>query len=242
HYSAVTYLPDTLELARKLLSGLPAAAERLNRLVGLTSASRVIGGVGLARRVYARMLGARGKADVLSMAELAATRPYVQVGVLAGLLSVLTLGFLFLRNGSQYYQFLAVLGALGVALGILVTARSCREAISAGRAGWAIIVSSVAFTVTTMIGFCLTPWHPLSRLALQFPVFLALVLLAGALAGALLVRVGPVLGLKLGTARYDVRSRTAHTIMMPRKDEDSSPLASRRELTREREEDQEPTP
>ncbi|MHC4591674.1 MAG: serine/threonine-protein kinase, partial [Planctomycetota bacterium] len=186
HYSAVTYLPDTLELARKLLSGLPAAAERLNRLVGLTSASRVIGGVGLARRVYAGMLGARGKADVLSMAELAATRPYVQVGVVAGLLSVMTLGFLFLRNGSQYYQFLVVLGALGAALGILVTARSCREAISAGRAGWAIIVSSVAFTVTTMIGFCLTPWHPLSRLALQFPVFLAFVLPAGALAGALL--------------------------------------------------------
>jgi serine/threonine-protein kinase len=242
HYSAVTYLPDTLELARKLLSGLPAAAERLNRLVGLTSASRVIAGVGLARRVYAGMLGVGRKTDVLSMAELAEMRPYAQVGVVAGLLSVLALAFLFLRNGSQYYQFLVVLGALGATLGVLVTVRSCRQAICASRAGWAIIVSSVAFAVTTMVGFCLAPWHPLSRLALQFPVFLALVLPAAALAGALLVRISPVLGLKLGTARYDVRSRTAHTIMMPRKDEGSSPLASRREQTRAHEEDQEPTP
>jgi hypothetical protein len=177
--------------------------------------------------VYSSVLGAGDAPGLTSVAELAAVGLFAAVGVLGGVLSVLVLGLLFWQSGGQYVEFLVVLGAFGIVLGFLTAARACRERVSAGRAGWAMVVSAVVFTVTTMLGLCLTGWQVLARLAVQFPIFLVLVLPVAGAAGAVLVRLGPKLGLRVGSAAYDLRSRTAHTIMMPRDGEESL-LSSRR--------------
>ncbi|MHC4479414.1 MAG: serine/threonine-protein kinase [Planctomycetota bacterium] len=228
HFGEVAHSPDMLEMARKLLSGLPPAADRLNRLAGLAGPGLVVPAIGAARRFYATLLGT-DREGPLSVVDLSAVGLYAAMGLVGGLVTVLVLAFVFLRSGGSYGEFLAVLGAFAAVLGFAVVARSGAEGLSAGRAGWAMVVASVLFTTTAMLGFCLTGWTRLSRLALQFPVFLLLVMPLAGLAGVLLVRVGPKLGMRIRTGSPDVRSRTAHTVMVSTKREEESVLSSRRD-------------
>ncbi len=214
HYSEVAYLPDTLEMARKLFSGLPAAAERLNRLAALPGGrSMLVGGVMLFRRMYAGLLGGTHPAAT-SMAELAVVRLHAAVGAVAGVLAVLAMAFLFWRPGNHYAQFHVILAAFGVALGLVVAHEAGRERLRAGRLGWGVLVSSVFFTITTMIGFCLAAWPALSDLALQLPVALFVVLFPAAFAAVLFVRVGLRGGGKGPRALQESRTKTHHTNMI----------------------------
>jgi hypothetical protein len=61
--------------------------------------------------------------------------------------------------------------------------------LSAGRFGWAVVVTSVFFTCTSMVGLCLSGGRTLSQFALHFPVFLVLVGFFAFLIGAAFSRV-----------------------------------------------------
>jgi serine/threonine-protein kinase len=213
HYTEFPYTPGTVETARKLLAGLPSAAERISRLSGYGVAGPAAGALDAAKRAYGRLLGVR-EGPAMSLAELAATKLYAATGAAGGAMALLALGVLFLSTGGTYAEFLVVLATLSAAMGGLVAARVARDPVTPGRMGWAQAVASLFFALTAMAGLALTGWQRLVRLAVQFPVFLPLVLAMAAGVGALIVRFGPKLGLRLRGAGMDVRGETWPTLMI----------------------------
>jgi len=213
HYGRSPHSPDTLSLARNLFSRQPSAAERLSRLVD-AERSVALGAVAVARQAYSRLLGTADEQRPVSMATLAAVRPQVILGAVAGLIAVPVLAFVTLVCTARYVDFLIVLGALGAVLGIAVAHQSERDALSAAMLGWRMVVAAVCFACTAMIGFCLTGSPSFSHLALQFPLSLVPFLAAAAFGGGVFARWGPktLPGAPLG---HEDGSRTAHTLTMP---------------------------
>ena len=213
HYERAAFVPDTLALARSLFSRLPLTGERLGRLSavgeGRSPVRTIVRGIG---RVFARLLGTADDGAPITMAELAAVRPQVLMGTIAGVLAVPILALIVLIYAQRYGPFLVVLGVLAAVLGVLVAHQTCREGLSAVRLGWGTIVASSFFTATTMVGFCLTGMQSFAPLAVQFPLTLVPVTLVAGLSGALFARWGPK---PPPAAGGDAGSRTAHTLTMP---------------------------
>jgi serine/threonine-protein kinase len=217
HYTSMAYLPDAFEVILKVFSGLPSAAERLNRLAGLPQGSSpVLAGVTVARRVYGGMLGEPEKR--MNLYDLADVKLYGLTGLVGGLLAVGSMAFLTLRGRGGYGDFLILLVALGAVLGSIVALRSCRSTVSPGKLGWDMTVASVGLCVATMLGFCLTGWPAVTPLAFQFLVAMVAVLVQAAALGVLLVRVGPRLGIRVGGKPYESRSRTHHTVALDKEE------------------------
>lgn len=212
YYATTAYVPGILDMAVGLFSGLPFAGERLNRLSGLPEArSRVAGGVGLAHRVFTRLLGAAGPGK-LSVADLSGVLLYAAMGAVGGVLTTAAVLFLSARSGIGYGGFLAVVSGLGVLLGLVVAYQGSAEAAKPGRMGWAVVVSAASFSITATLGFCLLGWAGLATLALQLPVTFVLVLLLAAAAGAVLLRWGPRARPRALRPARESGSATAHIL------------------------------
>jgi hypothetical protein len=228
-FGAVPHSPATLEMARTLYSRVPSAAERLNRLSGVSpGSSPITGAVRLAANVYARFLGLPSDQRT-DLADLAESKPYMQAGALAAVISVLFLVLLVLRfPDAAYESFLAVVGLAGVALGIGSTHRAGRSGLKTGKLGWALVTCAVTFAAITMLGFCLTGQKEIARLALQFPITFALTLVLAAFGSAFMGRFGPPAVRKPRRPQFDGRGGTAHTLAISaegkrRSAEDESP-------------------
>lgn len=192
HYREVEHTPDTLGLAGLVFSMVPPAAERLNRLAGVGRTGRALRTVLLhIARLYRGLLG-RDTQETLTLRDLGAGRFHVAAGAGAGLLTVLLMGLFYLRGAAGYVSFLGTVCILGLVLGCLNGSHTGQRPLSAGRLGWSTTVSAMAYTLVSMLGFCLVGALPLSRFALQFPVQLILSLAVAANAAALFVRLSTV--------------------------------------------------
>ncbi len=188
HYAEMEYAPGTLETARKLFCTAPLAAERLNRLAGVPRRRPTsVRAVDLTRRVFARLLGVRGRRP-MAVAELGATGLPALLGVFVGLLVVGATVVLFLRGAAYYPFFLLVTAVLGAALGVVLSWHGSIGGLSAAKVGWKITVAGVLLVCTGMLAFCLVGLRDLAPFALQVPVYLPLVLLAAGGAGAVFSR------------------------------------------------------
>jgi len=215
HCGGSLYSPDTLTLARSLLSRLPSSAARLNRMATKgPERSLILGAVAVARQAYARLLGTTDSERPIAMAALASVRPLVILGATAGLLAVPLLAFVILVCTTRYMDFLIVLAALGAVLGIVVAHQSDDAPLSAGTLGWRIVVAAVVLGCTAMIGLCLTGSKQFARLALQFPLSLVPLVVVAAFSGGVFARWGPKSQPGTRASRADA-SKTAHTLTLP---------------------------
>jgi len=190
HYSGARYSAGILDRIRLLFSPVPFAAERLNRLAGLGGARFAAAeAVASARQMFTALAGWQEK-EPMYRRELSGVCFYEAVGIVEGLAAVVLLA-LFLRWGvvAHYASLLGLLAALGSASGLLLAAILLPRRLSAGRFGWAVVVTSVFFTCMSMVGLCLSGGKTLSLFALHFPVFLVLVGFFAFLIGAVVARV-----------------------------------------------------
>lgn len=189
YYSEMEYAPNTLDTARKLFGTVPLAAERLNRLAGLPRRVPALFRVlRFANRVYTALLGVRAK-QAMNASDLGAARLHAGLGAIAGALAVASVVALYFLGSMHYAFFLVVVAALGGALGFVVARQVFAAGPSAARLAWPIVLASVFFVFTSMLGFCLAGPKNLSLLANQFHVSFAVVFLSAAAAAALFVRV-----------------------------------------------------
>jgi len=194
HYAQAKGSPNLFQLARNLFSPVPLAAERLNRLAGLVRGRPpIFMAVMLAKSVCASLTGRQAK-ETMDFGQLAATKRFVVLGMIAGVLLVATIAALFARGAMYYAAFLAGLSMFGTTLGFAVGYLLCQKRVSAGGFGAAITVTSVFFACTTAVGFCLVGGRNLSALALQFPVVLVLTAFISSVSGGLFVRLAARLG------------------------------------------------
>jgi hypothetical protein len=229
HYEGAPCLLGTIETAARAFSTVPCAGERINRL------ARVIRGRGWARafartmrKAFALVLG--GAEVPINLWELAGTGFYAAAGAAGAILSVAVSTLFHLRGAEHYGGFIGPVAVFGVALGVVVAARVCREGISAGKFGWALTVMSTMFTCVAMLGFCLVGAGTLPRFSLQFPVCFLFVLSVSTLAGVMFVRLGPLFGIQTREPIFGDPSKTAQTLMMLLEDEKSTepgPAATR---------------
>jgi hypothetical protein len=143
------------------------------------------------------------------------TRAYAIAGLTGGLLAVAAVGVIFLAFRGAYRDFLVVVGVLAVLLGFVVAHRASREGRTVGQLGWALVVTTVFFTTSMAVGFCVPVADWLSRLALQFPIAFVLALAIGAVAGALQIRFGPKPPPGPPSGDEAAKSRTAQTLSIP---------------------------
>jgi tRNA A-37 threonylcarbamoyl transferase component Bud32 len=215
HYSEVEYSPSTLEMASKLFSVTPFAADRLNRLAGIPRRrSRLMGTILTAKRIYAGLLATSEK-RATCMADLAGAGQHALLGAIGGLLAVAATALFVLAGASEYVSFVVSAGVLGCAMGCFVAPKVCRQGMSPGRMGWAVVVAGVSFTCIAMVGFSLFGGPDLSGLAVQCPIGLVLIILLAGASAAVLVRLAPALGFETHRGTYDFGFKTAHTLVMP---------------------------
>jgi len=219
HYDEAEHVPDTLELAAKLFSPVPLAAERLNRLAGIPARGSTLRAlVSWGRRAYARIMGASPR-EATSIYELRNVDVHAAIGAAGGLLTVGVLLFLHLTTGLGYAGFLLAVGALAAAMGLVVAFHASREGLTSGRLAWACVVASLSFTCTAMLGFCIVGGRELSAFALQLPIVFIIVLVIAGPSAALYGRLGAALGLEAGRRPTGDGFKTAHTILMPKAEE-----------------------
>ena len=224
HYSAVAYSPDTLELARKALSGMPSAAERLNRLAKMPrKVPLLLKLAALARRSYARLLKDKSK-QATNLLDLAEVRPFVRPAVAAGALATAVVGILSALQdpASQYLGFVLVVAAVSLALGFVVAREASKRLPTAGQLGWGLVVSTTCLTVVTMVGFPLVGCYMLS---VQFPIVLFVSGALGVVAATVLLRLRPAGAQAPPAPAGDAGSKTAHTMMVSARDAEAEPPA-----------------
>ncbi len=215
HYEQAEHMPGTLELAAMLFSPVPLAAERLNRLAGIPARASALGAlVSWLRRTYGHILGT-GPREATCVYELRNVGPHAAVGAAGGVATVAVLMLLHLVARSGYGSFLLAMGALAVAMGVVVAGLVAREGLTSGRLGWASVLASLSFTSVAMLGFCVVGSKELAALALQLPIAFAIVVALAAPAAALYGRLGASLGVGRRQPLSEDGSKTAHTILMP---------------------------
>ncbi|MFO7956857.1 MAG: protein kinase [Candidatus Brocadiia bacterium] len=220
HYDEAEHVPGTLELAAKLFSPIPLAAERLNRLAGIPSRDSTLAAlVSWGRRAYARIMGASPR-EATSIYELRNVGIHAAIGAAAGLLTVGVLLVLRLTTDLGYTSFLLAVGALAAAMGVVVAFHAAREGLTSGRLAWASIVAGLSFTCVAMLGFCIVGGRELSAFAMQLPIAFLIVLAIAGPAAALYGRLGAALGLEAERVPVGDGFKTAHTILMPEAEED----------------------
>jgi len=214
YYSEVEFSPGTLEMASRLLSVSPFAADRLNRLAGIPRRrSKVMGAALTMKKAYAGLLGTGAKRSTC-MLDLSGTGLFAFSGAIAGLLSVAFMALLVLGGSSEYGAFVGSTAILAFGLGLVLAPPACRHGVAPGRMGWDIIVAGAAFACTAMMGYCLFGGATLSRFAVQYPMGFVLVLIVEAVATALYVRLGPSLGLGTQSGTHEAGSRTTQTLII----------------------------
>ena len=220
HFSEVRYAPGLLERVRALLSPVPFAAERINRLAGVVRSRPSIGAAAHSlERIYANLSGGE-QAEPINMQELAAFGFYQAVGAIAGGVAVAALALLSQLGLAHYAGYLALVSFLAIVSGFLIAAKTIRRAASAGTFGWAIIVTSVFFMCTSMLGLCLFGGANLSHFALHSPASLVLFGFFAFLVGALSVRLCSALRIKRRHTADGARAEEDHARKMPAHEND----------------------
>ncbi|GAG24065.1 unnamed protein product, partial [marine sediment metagenome] len=173
----------------RLLSAMPSAAERVNRLARVPRRiSPTVKLLLIAGSIYAKLLGggAGKRVSALDVSRMGLT---AGLGAGAGALACAAVLLPIVPDGSRHVAFLVAGAAVGLLTGGIVGGRLGRRGASAGRLGWSISSASVFFVCANALGFCLAGWQRLSVFALQLPVAFALALLFAAVASVLVVRV-----------------------------------------------------
>ena len=221
HYSKARYSPGPLERVRTLFSPAPSAAQRLNQLAGVAeSPLPIAAAISSARRLYVSVSG-REEKGTMYVRELAATGFYKAAGTIAGIVSIAMVALLLPWGIAHYAGFLGVMALMGTASGFLLAVLLLPEGLSAGRFGWAVVVTSVFFTCTNMLGLCLSGGRILSQLALHFPVSLVLISLFAFFIGALFVRLYATLRTKMQRATHEAGPDAAELTNKPADEKDS---------------------
>ena len=234
HYGEVEFSPGTFEMGLKLFSVVPFAADRLNALAGIPRRRSLVMAVAqTVKRLYAGLLGADEK-DGVCMVDLANVGADALSGALGGVLSVIVMTLLALVGRDGYGPFVATVAVLSVTLGAVVAAHVCRQGPSAGRMGWSLAAACVAFSATAMLGLCIPGGKRLASYAPQYPIALIPILTIAAGAAAAFVRLGPALGVQTQGRGQNLGSKTAHTLIIPSKEQklDLKSIRSRRDRTR----------
>ena len=176
HYGRAEYAPGPLEKVRLLFSHMPSAATRLNRTAGVGEKHAfAAAAIPWAEYIYTALTGKSEGKQTMPMRELAAIGSYQAVGTIDGAMAVPMLALLLPWGVAHYAGFLVLLAIVGSVSGLLLSVVFLPGRLSVGRFGWAVVVTSVFFTCTSMLGLCLVGGRTLSLFAFHFPVSLVIV-------------------------------------------------------------------
>ena len=215
HFSEVQCVQGLLERVRESFSPIPSAAKRINRLAGIGGSHSVAAAVAISfTQAYTTVSGG-GERDPINMQELSAVGFYEVAGAIAGAVAVAALAFLASLGRAHYAMFLALVNLSAVALGLVLAGTARSLATPASRSSWGIIVTSVFFTCTSMLGLCLFGGKDLSEFALQFPTAFAIFGFLTFFVGALFVRVTGTSRKKAGLMPEDAEGTPGAAIAAP---------------------------
>lgn len=145
---------------REPLSGWPAAALRANALAGLSRRVRPLHRqVARALKSVGRLIGPDAARRRVAMPESARVAPYVALGAVNGLLTVVALLVSAMSAGkgaSGYFAFVGMVCTLALGLGAVDAAFFRRQKGTYAEIAWSVIVSVFAMTLTgaTILVLC----------------------------------------------------------------------------------------
>ena len=185
-----SYRPTPLDRLRMLLSPVPLAPERVNRLSDLGETHLPLGSLlSPVWRIIKSQLSTSKEADPMKLDDLGSVRFYAILGSTVGLIAAVVLAAIFHLSAPHYVVLLAANAVLAGVFGVSLAGQAYGSSISPVRFLWNSAVTSTFFACVSALMLCLLGGQASGLAIVQVPVSFAMVALGSFFSGIALTRV-----------------------------------------------------